>query len=280
METAIKQVEGWSLPVLDENKNDQIYNRILIGTATTGLVRMEWVLARYGQVVPMNWSNIIHTQWLGPWSPTMVPLNYMVADAQNMIVQSMIDNNIEWLFLHEHDVILPIDTFIRLNRYMREATVPVVSGLYYLRSRPSDPLVFRGRGTGVYTDWQPGDLVWCDGVPTGVLLIHGSILRAMYYDSEEYAINNRTVRRVFNSPVETYQNPENTNYFAKIGTSDLAWCTRVMQGGYFAKAKDYMTDAEKAHGLDWSEYQDKEYPFLVDTNIYCKHINADGTQFP
>ena len=31
-------------------------NRILIGTPTTGIVRIEWVMARFGQVIPTNWS--------------------------------------------------------------------------------------------------------------------------------------------------------------------------------------------------------------------------------
>jgi hypothetical protein len=40
-----------------------------------------------------------------------------------------------------------------------------------------------------------------------------------------------------------------------------------MEGGYFEKA-------------GWREYQDKQWPFLVDTNIFCRHINPDGEQFP
>jgi hypothetical protein len=51
------------------------------------------------------------------------------------------------------------------------------------------------------------------------------------------------------------------------GTSDLEWCTRVIDGKFFEKA-------------GWSEYQKMQYPFLVDTNIFCKHINPDGEIFP
>jgi hypothetical protein len=253
--------------ILNKNTNGKYANRILIGTATTGLIRMEWHLARQAQIVPMNWSNVVMTQFLGPWSPTLVPLGYMVAEAQNLIVQHCIDLDMEWLFLHEHDVLLPPDTFLRLNKYIRDEKTPVVSGLYYNRSRPSDPLVFRGRGTGVYDRWQPGDLVWCDGVPTGCLLIHAAILREMWQDSPEYLVNNQRVRRVFEAPMESWSDPETTNYWGKVGTSDLNWCSKVMESGYFAKA-------------GWSEYQDREFPFLIDTNIFCKHINPDGEQFP
>ena len=120
-------------------------NRLFIGTPTTGLVRMEWVQGRYGQVVPMNWSNVQLTEWIDGFAP----LRYQVADAQNIIVQEAVARDFEWLLLYEHDVIPPPDAFIKLNRYIRDEQVPVVSGLYYSRSRPSEPLVFRGRGTGI-----------------------------------------------------------------------------------------------------------------------------------
>jgi hypothetical protein len=52
-----------------------------------------------------------------------------------------------------------------------------------------------------------------------------------------------------------------------MGTSDLDWCTRVMEGGYFKKA-------------GWPKFQRRKYPFLVDTNILCRHINPNGEIFP
>lgn len=254
--------------MVDENTNGAFVNRLLIGTATTGLIRMDWAQARFGQIIPMNWSNIVVTRWFGPWTPTVVPLGYMVADAQNLIVKSAIDNDMEWLLLHEHDVILPLDCFIKLNQYIRKADVPVVSGLYFSRSEPSDPLIFRGRGTGVYTDFKIGDEVWADGVPTGMLLIHMGIIREMWKDSEEYQVGNEFTRRVFESPVEAWNNPSETNYWTRTGTSDLNWCTRVMDEGYFAKA-------------GWHEYQDKEYPFLVDTSLFCLHQDiGTGVKYP
>jgi hypothetical protein len=40
-----------------------------------------------------------------------------------------------------------------------------------------------------------------------------------------------------------------------------------MEGGYFKKA-------------GWHDFEGKKYPFLIDTNIFCKHIDPDGTQYP
>ena len=141
--------------IIDENENPYI-NRVLIGTPVTGLVRIEWVGARYGQVIPMNWSYLYMNQFINSY----MPLRYQVADAQNLIVKHAIEKDMEWLLLIEHDVVMPPDTFMKLNKYMIEEEVPVVSGLYFCRGRPSYPLVFRGRGNSIYTDWEMGDKVW------------------------------------------------------------------------------------------------------------------------
>lgn len=250
--------------VIVEDSGDPGYtNRLLVGTACTGLVRVEWVAARYGQLIPLNWSMASQLQVMAGY----MPLRYQVADAQNLIVAEAMRLEMEWLFLLEHDVVIPQDTFIRLNRYMREARTPVVSGLYFSRAYPSEPMVFRGRGNSYYDNWRMGDLVWCDGVPTGALLIHMGLLREMWKDSEEYTLNGIKVRRVFDTPRTSWYNPETNRTNMATGTSDLEWCQRVMQGDYMRRS-------------GWTEFVGREYPFLVDTNIFCWHINPDGTHYP
>jgi hypothetical protein len=250
-----------------KDSGESYVNRILVGTPATGLVRIEWATARYSQIVPMNWSQVQMNQYLSGY----VPLRYQVDDAQNILVRECLAGDFEWLFLLEHDVVIPDNTLVMLNQYMRDAKIPVVSGLYYSRSRPSEPLVFRGRGTSVYTDWQHGDLVWCDGVPTGCLLIHHSVLRLMWDESPEYIIHAPTglqiTRRVFQTPRELMVVPGGLHNI-KSGTSDLNWCDRVMAERVFERA-------------GWKNFApDPENPFLVDTNIFCRHINPNGEQFP
>lgn len=251
--------------VIVQDSGDPGYtNRLLVGTACTGLVRVEWVAARYGQLIPLNWSMAAKLQVMAGY----MPLRYQIADAQNLIAAEAIRMDMEWLFLLEHDVIIPQDCFIRLNRYMREARTPVVSGLYFSRAYPSEPMVFRGPGNSYYDGWRLGDEVWCDGVPTGALLIHMGLLREMWNDSEEYTLAGGVkVRKVFNTPRSSWYNPETNMTNMATGTSDLEWCRRVIEGGYLRKA-------------GWTDYADKQYPFLVDTNIFCWHANQDGTMFP
>ena len=238
-------------------------NRILIGTPCTGLVRMEWVMARFGQIIPTNWSATDQIQWISSY----VPMQYLVPDAQNIIVKNVIEKNFEWLLLIESDNVLPPDAFIRINEYMRNKKVPVVSGLYFTKSDPPEPMVYRGRGTSFFKDWKMGDKVWVDGCPTGFILIHSSILKAMWDESPEYVINGQVLRRVFETPEKVWVDPETQSTHCLTGTSDLTWCERVIKEGFFKKA-------------GWPEYEKMDYPFLIDTNIFLKHVDNDGKMFP
>lgn len=237
--------------------------RLMIGTPSTGSVRMEWVMARYGQVIPTNWSATDCIQWISSYAP----MQYLVPDAQNLIVQAAIDSGAEWLLLIESDNCPPADAFLRLNEYMREKKFPVISGLYFTKSEPPEPMTYRGRGNSYFHKWKMGERVMCDGVPTGFLLIHMSILRAMWEESEEYALNGKVTRRVFTTPERVWTDPESGGTYALTGTSDLVWCERVMRGKFFEKA-------------GWPKFAKMEFPFLVDTNIFVKHIAEDGRQYP
>jgi len=243
------------------------HNRLLIGTPTRGIIRMEWAQTRYGQVIPPNWMAAHSAVGFS----NAVPLGYLVDDAQNIIVQTAVTQNYEWLFLHEDDVILPIDCFVRLNEYIKKGDIPVISGLYTLKANPTEPLAYRGRGNGCYDKFKLGDLVWVDGVPTGCLLVHCSILKLMWEESPDYRTGNGsgpTVRKVFETPAKAWFDPEKMTLEQASGTSDLYWCDRVMRENVLERA-------------GWRKIAKRRYPFLIDTNIRCMHIDLNtGTQYP
>lgn len=249
--------------IIKDSKDPGYVNRLLVGTATTGNVRMEWVMARYGQIIPTNWSQVQMIQFMSSY----VPINYLIDDAQNMIVKEVIEKDFEWLFLLEHDVVLQPDAFLRLNEYIREGKYPVVSGLYYTKTIPAEPMVYRGRGNSFYTNWKLGDKVMVDGVPTGCLLIHRSILKKMWDESPEYNVRGSITRRVFNTPRDMWFDPNTGQFNSTTGTSDLDWCTRVMKENFFEKA-------------GWPEFQKMKFPFLIDTNIFCRQVDENGVQYP
>ena len=244
--------------------------RIFIAVPTTGLVRVEWMMARFGQVIPCNWSNTDFLYMYSQYSP----MGFAVADARNVCVQKFMEQGHEWLLFIDHDVILPPDAFLKMNEYMMKGDVPVVCGLYYCKGSHPEPLLFRGRGNSYYDKWKPGQKVWVDGIPMGITLIHKSIMKVVYDSAEQYSLNTLqgqfVAKRVFETPRESWFDPLKGQYQKRVGTEDLLWCDRVMQENVFEKC-----GVEK-----FKKFGKKKYPFLLDTSIFCRHINEQGQMFP
>ena len=259
---ANKKVQIVPRPILQENTGPWM-NRILIGHPMTGLVRVEWMLGRFGQTIPCNWSHIDLVQFLSPY----VPMKYQIADAENLIAKAVVEGDVQWLLSWEHDNIPPNNALVKINEYIIDGTIPVVGGLYFTKSVPAEPLVYRGTGNGYFADWRMGDKVWCSGVPFGFTLIHGSIIKAMWKESPEYIVNGIVTRRVFEAPAKSWVDVEKGAFMSNSGTSDLAWCKRVVEEKFFAKA-------------GWLKYQEKRYPFLIDTSIFVRHVDQNGVQYP
>ena len=242
----------------------KLTSKLLIFTPTTGLVRMEWVRARYGQIIPTNWSNVEMHQWLSAY----MPLNYQLADAQNLMAKYVVENDFDWIVYIEQDNVLPPDGFIRFNEYMLDGTIPVVSGLYFTKSNPPEPLIFRGRGTSHFEGWKVNDRVWCDGMPFGFRLEHASLIKEAWKTSPEYRVADVVTRRVFDSSPAYWFDPDRGMIASTRGTTDLIWCTRLIDEKILEKA-------------GWAEIQKLQYPFLVDTKIYAKHIDLNtGAIYP
>lgn len=237
--------------------------RVLVFTPTTGLVRMEWVNARHGQITPTNWSYMQFQQYVNPY----VPIAYQLPDAQNLMAKKVVEEDVEWVIYIEHDNIIPDDLFLRFNEYINEKKVPIVSGLYFTKSDPPEPVLYRGRGTSYYGDWKLGDKVWVDGIPFGCRLEHASFIKEAWKTAPEYMVGNIITRRVFAQPDKMWYDPVKGGNVAKTGTTDLNWCDTIIMNRLFEKC-------------GWPEYQKMKYPFLVDTTIFVRHIDENGRIFP
>lgn len=257
----------YSSKLKDSGSNANMVQRLLVFTPTRGTVRMEWVVSRYNQIIPTNWSKTDMIQYLSSY----IPIRFTVADAQNLAVHEAISKGFEWLLMIEDDTMPPSDALLRFTEYMDKGDVPVVSGLYFTRSVPPEPMVYRGRGNHYFRDWKLGDKVWVDGAPTGMLLINTELLKAVAKDCADYRTPDGTVlKRVFETPSRTWFNEATGAQETLIGTSDLDFCNRIVKGDYLKPwPKVYLKKGKK-----------NPYPLLIDTNIYARHIDDDGTQFP
>lgn len=259
----VKKNPNGATQTLMVNRKMPWINRVLIGTPMTGLVRSEWMVARYGQTIPTNWSHIEVMRWMS----SFIPLMYQVADAENLIAKAVIEGKFEWLLFIESDNVIPPETFVKLNEYMIKGDVPIVGGLYFTKSTPPEPMVYREPGKGYYADWKLGDKVWARGLPFGCTLIHASIIRELWKDAPEYMVGNILTRRVFKHPEDVYLDPNGKDFFVAQGTTDLNFCNEIIKNKIFERA-------------GWPEYQKKKNPFLVDTRIFVQHIDNDGVKWP
>lgn len=246
------------------NLVETVTPRLLISTPTMGTIRMEWVNARFGATIPCNWSQVGVLQSMNPF----VPIGYSVADAENLSAKALVEGDFEWFLSIEDDNIIPRDALIKVNNYMIKGDIPVVSGLYFTKSVPPEPIMYRGSGTGYYADWKMGEKVWVTGVPFGFTLIHGSLIKQAWKESPEYIVRGTITRKVFDYSHGSYIDPISGAHLDEQGTTDLAWCKKLVKNRIFEKA-------------GWPEIQKKENPFLVDTSIFIKHIDRkDGTLYP
>lgn len=246
------------------NATESDKRRILVGVPMTGLIRVEWAMARWGQIIPTNWGIVDCLQYISQ----VTPLGYDVANARNIIAHVAMERGFEWLLFIDSDTIPPPDAFIKFNDYMRKGDIPVVCGLYFCKSDPPEPLVYRGRMNSYFRDFKIGEKFWIDGIPMGMTLIKVDILRAMAKDAPSYvAGGNVTCQKIFDTPQFIWTDPESPGIRTMQGTEDLAWCDRVMKGGYLEKA-------------GFPKMQKKKYPFLCDSSIFAFHIDMNGVKYP
>jgi hypothetical protein len=254
-----KQNYGASNDIIKFNKV-KWRKRLLVAVATEGWVRYEWAHARYGQVTPINWEaqgfDIACYR-----SNAYSAIGYSIDDAYNLIVKKALEVKVDWLIIIEDDVVVPNDLFIKFGRYMDAKEFPVVSGLYYTKSEPSEPLIFRGRGNGPFRKWKPGQKVFCDGLPMGCLLIHTSILKWFWENTKDVyqTVDGQTIRRVFETPRKLFYDPEKGGYERQEGTQDLYFFDRMIENDVLKKT-------------GWDKVARRKWPLLCDTGILCKHV--------
>lgn len=125
--------------------------------------------------VSVTWS-IAHRHIGGPLGSNMVELAPVVgkpiAEARNELMQAAIDNNCDFIFFLGDDVLPPGDTIIRLlSRMWNDPELAMVTGVYWTKSWPTQPYIWRGVQRGPYMDWKHGEFFELDYAGCDCLLI-------------------------------------------------------------------------------------------------------------
>jgi hypothetical protein len=245
--------------------------QVLLGHPSLGQVRLEWMNAVIGMVSPPNWALVRST-----------PQGYLVPDAQNILVDTMLRGSFRALLLIEDDTCPPPDALIQFDRWFwkmeRKKAPPIVSGLYHIKGSQEvrhgktggiellgpEPLAYRGGGQRAFRDWTPGDVIWVSGIPTGALLIHRSVLEAWARepDVEEYTLPGYPwpLKKIFQNPSLVWIDPQTQGIHASTGTSDLWFSEHTIKRNILEKA-------------GWKKFAKKPFPYVVDTSLRFGHID-------
>ena len=264
-----EELPDWS-PINPEREDCTV--PILLGTPTLGTIRMEWHDAMISLIAPPMWSLVRST-----------PKGFSTHDAQNMLVDTVLRHPFKFLILIEDDTIPHPGFLLAIDKHCwraeRKLGPPVVSGLYHIKGSAEtrrgktgglellgpEPLVYRGAGQRAFRDWTMGDLVWVDGVPTGALMLHRSILEvwAAEPDVETYSVPGYPfpMKKVFQRPAQVWTDPDGGIHTAS-GTSDLYFSHQTLERGLLQKA-------------GYGKWARKRYPYLIDTSpeMCFKHID-------
>lgn len=255
-------------PRKDKNSAD-----VLLGTPTLGLLRIEWVNAMNMMVYPPNWS-IVRSS----------PTDYTTPDAQNLLVNTLLRGSFRALLMIEDDTCPPPNAIIEFDRWFwkmeRKKCPPIVSGLYYIKNSAEarkgktggieqlgpEPLAYRGNGKRAFRDWNPGDVIWVSGFPTGAILIHRSVLEAWARepDVKTYFLDGypHPIKEIFRRPAEVWIDPSGS-YSVSSGTSDLYFAQQTIKRNILTKA-------------GWPKrFAKRRYPFIIDTSMRFGHVDRE-----
>ena len=136
---------------------------------TFGLVSMRWHHFMSGLATPMAAAGSL-----------LSPQRLEVGVARNMCVEAALaaPKKPDFLLFVDDDCLPPWDGFIRLH----ERGLPIVAGMYFLKQRPSYPLLWRNERMGYLRpgiDFKEGDLVEVDGTGCGFLLVRTEVFEAI-----------------------------------------------------------------------------------------------------
>ncbi|KKL11137.1 hypothetical protein LCGC14_2548840, partial [marine sediment metagenome] len=95
-----------------------------------------------------------------------------IAEARNELMEAAINNNCDYILFVGDDVLLPPDTLNRLlQRTWDNPDVHLVTGMYWTKTWPTQPYIWRGIQRGPYLNWKHGEFFELDYAGCDCLLI-------------------------------------------------------------------------------------------------------------
>ena len=105
-----------------------------------GLVPMELMLNQMQLVQPLG----VSLTW-------MMLKNDLSARLRQKMTEHAVDQGVNFIFYWDDDVLIPPNTLYRfLNHMARFPDIGIVTGVYYTKMTPVEPIIYKDAGTGAY----------------------------------------------------------------------------------------------------------------------------------
>ena len=137
---------------------------LAIAFITNGMISVKWMmrLNELNRGIPsgMFWRHIWHEG-----KDYRTKGGY--AKARNIVVEKAMEINVKYLFFIDTDVFPNTDIITRLMSHNK----PIVTGIYYMKSYPAQPVIFQKMGDGPYWNYPVEELFEIGGAGLGCTFI-------------------------------------------------------------------------------------------------------------
>ncbi len=140
---------------------------VAVGIPTYGRVTMKWSNARHSLQLPLGTSS----------TNIVLDDSGNIAAKRNLICKTALEQGADWLFMLGDDVIIPSNAVLQ----MLTRNKPLITGVYWTKTDPTHPYLWKGLQRGPYFDWKAGELFQLDFAGCDCLLIKTEILKNIEY---------------------------------------------------------------------------------------------------
>lgn len=145
----------------------------VIGIPSFGIVSTHFLMARARLAAPLaiSWSDyiVLDETMKEKGKPTDV------GSKKQEIAEFAVEQGADWVLFIDDDVIFPPNTLLQLLSRNKD----IVGGVYWSKSDPPVPLMFRGHMRGSHMNWHVGDFIKVDAMGDGLTLIKTKVFKAM-----------------------------------------------------------------------------------------------------
>jgi predicted SAM-dependent methyltransferase len=202
---------------------------VVVGIPSFGMVSTYFLQARAAMQFPLVSSAI-----------DKVVLKKPIAEARNEIVEYAFAMNANYIFWLDDDVIAPPNSFLKLLRHNKD----IINGVYWSKSNPPMPLLFRNHLEGPYMNWHVGDLIEIDAAGSGLTLVKMDVYKTIsekiggpWYSTDYLSFPGQSLGAAFSPP----NNTEDLYFYWKAKKAGFKiWADTDVQAFHFDKGNSVL----------------------------------------